>query len=164
MQIFTHFVPHLSPEVTHFPRGTKRIIFGCILLLFLVWFFYDRYSNFTYGDFSDSSSYKVGIFRKTEKYASPLSGNNKELSQKLNAFYVSKIKADEAKKEAEKKEQEALEAQKAAEQEQRASLNPNAAQTQRTMTDYQEQRESYSYRPYKSIQSEVNRRLGRKKR
>ena len=135
------------------------IIFGCILLLFIAWFFYDRYSNFTYGDSSDSSSYKVSVFRKTEKYASPLSENNKELSQKLNAFYVSKIKADEA-----KKEQEELEAQKAAEQKQKASLNPNAAQTQREMTDYQEQRESYSYRPYKSIQSEVNRRLGRKKR
>ena len=136
------------------------VIFGCMVLLFIIWFFYDRYSNFTYGDAADSSSYKVNVLQRTEKYNSPLSQSNKELSKKLNAFYMSKLKADE-----ERKEQEELEAQKAAEQKQRASLNPNAAQTQRAMTDYQEQRATpASYRPYKSIQSEVQRRLGRKRK
>ena len=150
------------------------IIFGCIVVIFIAWFFYDRYSNYTYGDGADNTHYKVKVFQKAEQYKSPLMQGNAELSKKLKALYLAKINAEEAERERQKEEQKAKqkaqqEAQQeiqqeeqellkkqAEEQEQRASLNPNAAIIQRSQTNYQEERAT---RPYRSIQSEVQHRL-----
>ena len=139
------------------------VFFGCFVIIFIVLFFYDRYSNFTYGDGKDvSSNFKVGLFRDSKKYASPLIQNNRDLSKKINAFYVSKIQHQETTK-PEQNTKDSSKKQKQTNknaQNPRADLNPNAAQNQIAAKSYQEQ---WAPRPYKSIQSEVRRRTGRKK-
>lgn len=135
------------------------IIFGCFVVFFIVFFFYDRYSNFTYGDSNNQvSSFKVGFFKDTQKYASPLTRKDENLSKKLSAFYASKMHLRKKTEKKENSDEQVMEETQPKEQSRRADLNPNTAQNQIATKSYQDHWET---RPYKSIQTEVRRRTAK---
>ena len=139
------------------------IFFGCFIFLFIAFFFYDRYSNFTYGNDNNSktSYFKVGFFNDNQKYTSPLTQNNNNLSKKLSVFYASKIQSQEKTETKKDSDQPKAEQPKKNDQNRRADLNPNTAENQIAVKSYQEQ---WATRPYKSIQKEVRRRTSRKRK
>ena len=145
------FCSHLMTCFLYFNRFFV-IFFGCFVVIFVVLFFYDRYSNFTYGDHDGRvSHFKVGFFKDTQKYTSPLTQKNNELSKKLNKYYTSKIHQKKISQTDDKQVQQNQENP-------RADLNPNAAQNQIATKSYQDQ---WATRPYKSISNEVRRRTAK---